>query len=131
MVSCRSLVSLFYTFLGNDLDSSKLFDWSDFLESGTSLFCVVILQLFSRGPRMEFDGSYHDTFSGYNNQRHDPFTEFHRQNDGRFSSKFYKIFSEVVSCPCKHILLPFVMSVQTAEYEVILIFFVFRFSSKT
>jgi len=46
--------------------------------------------LFSRGSRME-----HDTFSGSNNQRHDPFTEFHRQNDGRFSSKFYKIFSEV------------------------------------
>lgn len=72
----------------------------------------------------------HDTFSGSNNQRHDPFTEFHRQNDGRFSSKFYKIFSEVVSCRCKHILLPFVMSVQTAEYEVMLIFLDCRFSSK-
>lgn len=51
--------------------------------------------LFSRGSKTEFDGSYHDTFSGSNNQRHDPFTEFHRQNDGHFSSKFYKIFSEV------------------------------------
>uniref|UniRef100_K3XWU4 CR-type domain-containing protein n=1 Tax=Setaria italica TaxID=4555 RepID=K3XWU4_SETIT len=49
-------------------------------------------ELFSRGSRGDFDGSYHDTFSGSN---HDPFTEFHRQNDGHFSSKFYKIFSEV------------------------------------
>ncbi|CAO1947646.1 unnamed protein product [Urochloa humidicola] len=48
--------------------------------------------LFSRGSRGDFDGSYHDTFSGSNR---DPFTEFHRQNDGHFSSKFYKIFSEV------------------------------------
>ncbi|XP_025813509.1 chaperone protein dnaJ 1, mitochondrial isoform X2 [Panicum hallii] len=51
--------------------------------------------LFSRGSRGKFDGSYHDTFSGSNNQNHDPFTEFHRQNDGHFSSRFYKIFSEV------------------------------------
>ncbi|CAL5043805.1 unnamed protein product [Urochloa decumbens] len=48
--------------------------------------------LFSRGSRGDFDGSYHDTFSGSNR---DPFTEFHRQNDGHFSSTFYKIFSEV------------------------------------
>jgi len=51
--------------------------------------------LFSRGSRGRFDGSYHDTFSGSNNRNHDPFTEFHRHNDGHFSSKFYKIFSEV------------------------------------
>ncbi|TVU12051.1 hypothetical protein EJB05_45674, partial [Eragrostis curvula] len=51
--------------------------------------------LFSRRSRGEFGGSSQDTFSGSNNQNHDPFTEFHRQNDGRFSSKFYKIFSEV------------------------------------
>ncbi|XP_062228459.1 chaperone protein dnaJ 1, mitochondrial-like [Phragmites australis] len=43
--------------------------------------------LFSRGSRGEFDGSSH--------QNSDPFTEFYRQNDGPFSSKFYKIFSEV------------------------------------
>ncbi|KAL6861808.1 hypothetical protein ACP4OV_017508 [Aristida adscensionis] len=38
--------------------------------------------LFSRG-------------SGSNNQTDDPFSEFYRQSDGPFSSKFYKIFSEV------------------------------------
>jgi hypothetical protein len=63
----------------------------------------VIWQLFSRGSRGKFDGSYHDTFSGSNNQNHDPFTEFHRQNDGHFSSRFYKIFSEVVSYHFKYI----------------------------
>ncbi|XP_062233300.1 chaperone protein dnaJ 1, mitochondrial-like isoform X2 [Phragmites australis] len=51
--------------------------------------------LFSRGSRGEFDGSSKDSFSGSNNQNRDPFTEFYRQNDGPFSSKFYKIFSEV------------------------------------
>lgn len=51
--------------------------------------------LVSRQSRGKFDGSYHDTFSGSNNQNHDPFTDFYRQNDGHFSSKFYKIFSEV------------------------------------
>ena len=38
-----------------------------------------------------------------NNQNHDPFTEFHRHNDGHFSSKFYKIFSEVVFQHVKYI----------------------------
>ncbi|KAK3131958.1 hypothetical protein QOZ80_6AG0513880 [Eleusine coracana subsp. coracana] len=47
--------------------------------------------LFSRGPRGEFGGSSQDPFSGFNS---DPFREF-RKNDGPFSSKFYKIFSEV------------------------------------
>ncbi|KAJ1264481.1 hypothetical protein BS78_08G003800 [Paspalum vaginatum] len=51
--------------------------------------------LFSRGSRGEFNGSFHDAFSGSNNQNHDPFTEFYRQNNGHFSSKFYQIFSEV------------------------------------
>jgi hypothetical protein len=67
-------------------------------ESGKSLHYVVILQLSLRGSRGAFGGSSQDTFSGSNNQKDDPFAEFYRQNAGPFSSKFYKIFSEVFLC---------------------------------
>ena len=67
------------------------------------LMFFAIWQLFSRGSRGRFDGSYHETFSGSNNQSHDPFTEFRRHNDGHFSSRFYKIFSEVVFQHVKYI----------------------------
>ncbi|KAG8076839.1 hypothetical protein GUJ93_ZPchr0006g42090 [Zizania palustris] len=58
--------------------------------------------LFYRGSEanstrggMDFDGAYQDSFSAFHKQGHNPFEEFRRNNSGPFSSKFYKIFSEV------------------------------------
>ena len=98
-----SLGFLLQIFLENRMVAFKPFTELFTLLSGRSLCFVAIWQLFSRGSRGRFDGSYHDTFSGSNNQSHDPFTEFRRHNDGHFSSRFYKIFSEVVFQHVKYI----------------------------
>lgn len=90
---------LFCAFLGNGFVSFKPFGVIYFI-IWRSLCLVVILQLFSRGSKGEFDGSYQETFSGFN---HDPFSEFHKQNDGHFSSNFFKIFAEVIFYLFKYI----------------------------